>query len=376
MAQTLRYHKPTNCDATHLRTFWTVYFLEKTASFSECTGSLLADEDIGCMVPRAPESMFGDYNWFLSAIRLGRVSSMAYSSLFSVSASLQSGESARRAMDHARRLLEDWRQSVPVAFRPGRGGQPQLHARPVTKLVVLQTQYSYYNVAIALDRLSLHLGQGETPSRERAKHDLMLAARSIAELTRLIDIAPHVSILQVGPLVRPISGTIPLSALFILFDFVIHNPEHPGTEENLALLDVVGGHFGFIDVVSKGALPGSIISEFAGIARRYVASVTQGTAEAGRRTPEHDGANPGDSSPGPGGQHGLDLVQNGGWNHSVTDGDPNDSSRNITSGTPSGFSYLNYPIPNDAHQMDEVRMGELKTLFGWVFPDWSDDALA
>lgn len=40
MAQTLRYHKSSNSDAIHLKTFWTVYFLEKTASFSECTSSV------------------------------------------------------------------------------------------------------------------------------------------------------------------------------------------------------------------------------------------------------------------------------------------------------------------------------------------------
>jgi len=63
---------------------------------------------------------------------------------------------------------------------------------------------------------------------------------------------------------------MPLAALFILFDFVIHNPTHSDTEDNLVLLDVAGKHFRHLDSVSSGMLPGNTISEFAGIAQRYV----------------------------------------------------------------------------------------------------------
>lgn len=63
---------------------------------------------------------------------------------------------------------------------------------------------------------------------------------------------------------------MPLSALFILFDFVIHNPSHSETERNIALLDQVAVHFSELDYSSAGALPGAIIARFAGIARQYI----------------------------------------------------------------------------------------------------------
>ncbi|GJD00060.1 fungal specific transcription factor [Colletotrichum higginsianum] len=362
MAQTLRYHKSSNSDAIHLKTFWTVYFLEKTASFSECTSSLLADEDIGCAVPLAPESVFGEYNWLLSAIRLGRISSLAYSSLFSVSASMQPCESALVAISRVRLLLEDWRRSVPAAFRPGEGAQPQPGARPSAKMVMLQTQYSYYNVVIAVDRLALHLGQGAADDRERTKHNLMLTARSIAELTKVID-------------VEPVSGIMPLSALFILFDFVIHNPAHRGTVENLALLEVVAGHFCSIDSASKGALPGSIISDFAGIARRYVARVAEGNSQAGTTNPGHDDADLDGVIEGTGGRCRLNIAaQNEGWKRSVRDTDSTGSSTNMISETPSTLDHLSYPTLGNTQESGQARMGELKTLFGWVFPDWGSEA--
>lgn len=63
---------------------------------------------------------------------------------------------------------------------------------------------------------------------------------------------------------------MPLSALFILFDFIIQNPHHADTRANLTLLDIASGHFSQLEHVSAGALPGNYLSEFAHIARRYV----------------------------------------------------------------------------------------------------------
>lgn len=63
---------------------------------------------------------------------------------------------------------------------------------------------------------------------------------------------------------------MPLSALFILFDFIIYNPQHPDVRSNLTLLDITVGHFSLLDHASGGSLPGSHLSEFSHIARRYV----------------------------------------------------------------------------------------------------------
>lgn len=67
-----------------------------------------------------------------------------------------------------------------------------------------------------------------------------------------------------------ILAVLPLAALFILFDFVVHNPTHPETRNNLALLDVAAGHFSLLDYKSGGFLPGSILTEFSHIARQFV----------------------------------------------------------------------------------------------------------
>lgn len=56
----------------------------------------------------------------------------------------------------------------------------------------------------------------------------------------------------------------------IIFDLVVHNPEHPETTLSLALLDIAGGHFSRLEFASKGTLPGSLLAQFAHLARQYV----------------------------------------------------------------------------------------------------------
>lgn len=72
---------------------------------------------------------------------------------------------------------------------------------------------------------------------------------------------------------RRMLGVIPLSALFILFDFVVHNPTHPETGTNLALLDVAAGYFSRLEYATGGSLPSSLLSDFSHIARQYVRDV-------------------------------------------------------------------------------------------------------
>lgn len=139
--------------------------------------------------------MFGDYDWFLSAIRLGRLSSIAYTTLFSTQATWRAKEYCLESIKSVRRALEEWRLSVPVAFRPREVLQLNQSASASRKLVAIRTQYSYYNLVIALERLSLHVESDENIDREGSKWNLMHAARAVIELTPFIDIEPYVPIL-------------------------------------------------------------------------------------------------------------------------------------------------------------------------------------
>ena len=120
---------------------------------------------------------------------------MAYSTLFSLTASLRSKESCRAALPPVRRLLEDWRQSVPLRFRPEEPTtlDPST-ASFSTKLAYLHTQYYYYNLIIALERLAIQADEDGGRAREDSKYRLMQAARTVIELTKFVTVETFVQI--------------------------------------------------------------------------------------------------------------------------------------------------------------------------------------
>ncbi|KAB8230930.1 transcription factor domain-containing protein [Aspergillus alliaceus] len=268
MAQALKCHRAICASEKQVwcqRTFWVIYGMEKQMAFQNRENSLIADYNVGCPIPETPEAMFGSYNWFLSAIRFARITSQAYELLFSISAIRNSTETYYTAIDHVQERLEKWRLTVPQEFRPGISGHSNAFTDPVSKMVALQTHYSYHSMAIALARLTLQIGSDHGPRQEGSKRTLLASARQIIELTQYIDKAAHTPLF--------ILAIMPLIAQFILFDFVVHNPTHPDIKTNLSMLDIVSGHFAVLEHASNGSLPSSLVSEFAHIARQHVKDV-------------------------------------------------------------------------------------------------------
>lgn len=91
-----------------------------------------------------------------------------------------------------------------------------------------------------------------------------------------------------------VRGTVPLAAMFILFDLVVHNPAHPETELNLSLLDMAAGFFGRFDYATNGAIPAALLSGFAHIANQFVKE-TRGQSDSSASRPR-SGAGSGPAS--------------------------------------------------------------------------------
>lgn len=87
-------------------------------------------------------------------------------------------------------------------------------------------------------------------------------------------------------------------AMFIVFDFVVHNPLHAETKKNLSYLDIVAAHYARLDLLAKGTIHDAKVAEFTSIARLYVETLTGNQANAAsdmtiagpsiRRTPPND----------------------------------------------------------------------------------------
>lgn len=222
MAYTLGYHRGVvnnkEDEATCHRTFWVIYLLEKCATFvygmssvghppalpwlyprSPPTGTdtagiqAIADHDVGCpIIPPEEGHLKDDFEKFVFVLRLGRIFSKAYESLFSVSANLNSIDQYELKIDAMKSELETWRRSIPAEFRPG---LPFCGARMAESS--LRLHYAYHAMSIALGRLDLYVGGKASKNEARgarmraAENDLMESARTVARLTICIDIRPY-----------------------------------------------------------------------------------------------------------------------------------------------------------------------------------------
>ncbi|CAG8104872.1 unnamed protein product [Penicillium salamii] len=249
---TLRYHKSAVLESDPVgcyRAFWVLYHMDKQYNFQARSSST-----------SVPDSTIDGFNWFMSSIRIARIISIAYDSLFSVTASTKSPDSLLPSVNLVETILEDWRQSIPPIFRPGGTLQRSVLADPHTKEIAIRTQFYYFHLVIALQRMKVHLSSEKQKTDEYLR-TLLNAARQIVDLTRFIDVEPYTPVF--------ILTVMPLSALFILFDFIVQSPGHPSTRENLTLLDILSGHFSLLERVSDGTLPGNYLSHFARIARQH-----------------------------------------------------------------------------------------------------------
>ncbi|KAK0647615.1 Sphingolipid C9-methyltransferase 2 [Lasiodiplodia hormozganensis] len=288
MAQSLGYNRATaSSDKSIQRTFWVLYCMEKTTCFytgktsvrpflhdspartsvltSTSKPQLLSDHDIGFAPPSLPEPAFGGFDWLVTFSRYGRLVSRIYANLFAINAAGKPPAAYYAIIDELRGELEAWRSAIPERFRPGGAFRVRDYSGPPATTLAIFVQYLYFSVLLALSRGTLHVAktnEEQGTRHQEAKKELMQTARRILELSRHIEVEPfsHVWVLVF----------MPLSALFILFDFVVHNPVHPETNNNLALLDIAGGHFSHLEYVSQGTLPASLAAEFAHIARQYV----------------------------------------------------------------------------------------------------------
>jgi len=195
-----------------------------------------------------------------------------YNSLFSLSVSSNSIGYFMSTIKQLQEELEEWRMALPISIRPGEQFRAHALPGPLSTTIALQVHLLYYNLVLSLCRASLQINTGAPredsakPTRHaESKKMLVKASCAILELTPYIDVAPYTPVW--------VLAGVPLSGLFVLFDLVIHNPTHPETSTNLALLEVASGHFSRVEYASGGTLPGSLVSDFAHIAREYVRDV-------------------------------------------------------------------------------------------------------
>ncbi|RFU24825.1 hypothetical protein B7463_g11512, partial [Scytalidium lignicola] len=307
------------------RTFWVIYCIEKEFCFYAARASTILDFDVGCAVPDPHEDSFGDFNWLLCYVRYALSSTSDY----------------YVKINKIRSQLDAWKDSIPLNLRPGHSVPRNENFQPASKYLTVKLHYSYYHMVIALSRLKLHVFKdGDEEILLACKSDLMHSARCIIDLTEHIEIAHYTALW--------VLGIAPLAALFILFDFVIHNPHHPETKKNLAFLDIVAGYFTRLEFSSEGTLPSALLAEFTHFARQYVQDIqsVQGNLLDNEITQGHET------------QTRLSTMSL--------------SSPNITPSDPISQEFLSYPNMDQFGATPEGHPGfDVSNLFGWSLAEFN-----
>lgn len=137
--------------------------------------------------------MFGSFDRFQAMCRFSRLSSIIYDTLFSVSATLSPYSTIKAAVNAFHVRLEDWRLSIPEAFRPGTPIQPLKFLDDSFTVIAVETHYQYYSRIIALARVNLNIQE----EKESSTQALLDASCKVIELTKFIDLEMHIPIWSV-----------------------------------------------------------------------------------------------------------------------------------------------------------------------------------
>ncbi|KAJ0139506.1 hypothetical protein CTA2_1770 [Colletotrichum tanaceti] len=188
------------------KAFWSMYIIEKSTSFHIGRSSRFVDCDISCPLPAIPDAAIPGFDPFLHLVRLSRLLSRAYTSLFSVGVSGNSVAYYLDVIDQLSLELETWRTSLPDnGFRPGGTVRPQAVSDPMTRYLVTVLHYLYYSLLLTLSRTMLvYLPTSDGPAaaagvvapevaakRSSSLKSVLNGCRFILEMTSMIEVEPH-----------------------------------------------------------------------------------------------------------------------------------------------------------------------------------------
>ena len=156
---------------------------------------MFADHDIVAPIPVVPEAIFGEFDWFLSGARYGRLLSKAMTSLFSMGVTGQPEEYYLAAIEQLEQELESWRLSIPEANRPVETAIIPLIESYLSRTATVWTHLMYHSFKLSLCRARLQLAEGTrrlSGASSRAESTMVVqeASRSVLELTVFIDVEP------------------------------------------------------------------------------------------------------------------------------------------------------------------------------------------
>lgn len=236
------------------RVFWIAYCLDKDICLRSGRPPVQDDDDMNVELPSEdpPDNVGnvpladgkGKFNLFRSLCEFATIESKVYKRLYSAKASRQSDGELLNTIGELDKELEDWKDNIPVDFRPEYEIQAT-HGPLILHVVVLH--FAYYNCLTTIHRMSVHHGywtsrlsnyaiQGlnARPLNPRVFLSAVLCVTAARASINLIKYIPQGDFACVWLILY-----YPVSALVTLFANILQNPNDARARSDVKLMSVV-----------------------------------------------------------------------------------------------------------------------------------------
>ncbi|KAI1616602.1 fungal-specific transcription factor domain-containing protein [Exophiala viscosa] len=265
--------------------FWAAYCLEKQIVCQSGRHSLIDDDDVSCQVPTsAPPNSTVNVEYFSILISLARLSSLVSKKLSTVRAFQQGAESVVRSVAELDEQLEALKSSMdPTISNPTR---PK--SSPSSSTMTAQ-QLAYLRSALFSLTLDMHTSLTYPWSRSMLgltpcaalRDQVNRSTQIVAETCRKAILATeHVQFDASTPV--PLGFFGPIHALINLFLYILQDPQRPGVQSDLALMDMGAGYFARVQFLTDSEVSISFVREMASLAHEV-------TEKASRRQASNTG---------------------------------------------------------------------------------------
>ncbi|KAK7214592.1 hypothetical protein V2G26_002595 [Clonostachys chloroleuca] len=253
--------------------WWIIYACEKHLAYRSGIPSAIDDDFMTCLVLTELRRASGTTMEFVKqTISLARLSSSNTKRLSAAKAMRDPPDVLLTTVHDLDHKLKMWREGLDPTFQK----QPpsRTHRLPQSTQVahMLYLHYSYHALLIAVHGVFCYpWNRPDLQSNEKPEimAQVQRSTEVVAESSRQIIIAvQHVEITAALPIW--LTFYFPLVGLINMFVCVLKNPLSPSTTPNLALMDIVVGHFGYVEFLSSSKLDLSFPREVASYARNLV----------------------------------------------------------------------------------------------------------
>ncbi|KAH7126494.1 fungal-specific transcription factor domain-containing protein [Dactylonectria estremocensis] len=275
---------PESCEEALARQslWWTLYSYEKHLAYRSGRPSAIDDDYISCPIPTTLKRGSTVSLEFVSkTIAIAQISSAVAKRLHTAKAMKQPPETLLETVQDLDNQLKLWRECLGPLFRAR--APFKTHGLPPGTQVyhILYLHCTYYALVIAVHGVFCYPWNRpdlQASTDPEIHTQIRRSTEAVADASRQIILAAQR--LEITATV-PVWMTFyfPLVGLINMFICVLKNPLGSSTASDLSLMDIIVGHFGYLEFISSSEMEFPFPREIASYARNLVKQARGGTTE-------------------------------------------------------------------------------------------------